>query len=134
MRMATLAVDDLEAALQRLGKAWAAGDAAELATMIAPGYTHVDPAGAFFGSDAWLAYVRGRAGRRTTIVYRDLAVRRHGEVAVITGVSVFGGGGVRSSDDPRDLTIRFTQVWIRDGGRWLRAAFQGTAVGDERYS
>ena len=129
-----LAIDDLEAALHRLGKAWSAGDAAELATMTAVDYTHVDPAGAFFGRESWLAYVRGRAGRRTTIVYRDLAFRRHGDVAVVTGVSVFGGGGVRSSDDPRELTIRFTQVWIRKGGRWLREAFQGTPIGDERYS
>ena len=75
-----------------------------------------------------------RRVRPQRIVGRDLAVRRHGDVAVVTGVSVFGGGGIRASDDPRDLTIRFTQVWIRKGGRWLREAFQGTPIGDERYS
>ena len=128
-----LEITDLEVALHRFGQAWAAGDAGELAGMLAPGYTHVDAAGALLDRRAWLAYVRGRAGRSTTIEYRDVAIRRHGDIAIVTGVNVIGGGGVRAPDDPRDLVMRFTQVWIREGGRWLREAFQGTPIGDERY-
>ena len=128
------ATEELEAALRRFGNAWAAGDASRLEAMLAPDYTHVDAAGAILHRDDWLDYARGRAGRGTTIGFRDVGIRRHGEAAIATGVYVLGGGGIRSADDPRDLSLRFTQVWIRAGGQWLREAFQGTPIDGDPFS
>jgi ketosteroid isomerase-like protein len=127
-------IEELEVALRLFGKAWAAGDASRLEAMLARDYTHVDASGAILHRDDWLEYARGRAGRGTTIGFRDVGIRRHGEVAIATGVTVMGGGGIRSADDPRDLSLRFTQVWIRAGGHWLREAFQGTPIEGDPYS
>ena len=125
---------DLEATVRRFGEAWAAGDAAALAAMLAPGYTHVDASGAMLDREEWLRYAAGRAGRGTTIAFPELAVRRHGDVAIVTGVNEVGGGGVRSARDARGLSIRFTQVWIRKDGRWLREAMQGTEIGSDIFA
>ena len=121
---------ELEVALRRFARAWAAGDAALLETMLAPDYTHVDPTGEFFDRDDWLDDTRDRAGRGTTVSFHNVTVRRHGDVAIVTGVIVMGGGGILAVDDPRDLSLRFTQVWSRMDGRWLRDAFHGTPIGE----
>ena len=119
---------ELEVALRRFARAWAAGDAAQLDAMLAPDYTHVDPTGAFVDREDWLDDTRDRAGRGTTVGFRHVTIRRHGDVAIITGVIVMSGGGILAVDDPRDLSLRFTQVWSRRDGRWLRDAFHGTAM------
>ncbi len=124
---------ELETEIERFGRAWAAGDAATLAQLLAPDYSHVDVAGAILGRETWLAYARCRAGSGTSIGLRDTAIRRHGDIAIVTGVNVLRGTGIRTEDDPRDLTIRFTQVWIREDGHWLREAFQGTAIEEDAY-
>jgi len=122
---------ELEVALRRFARAWAAGDAALLETMLAPDYTHVDPTGAFFDREGWLADTRDRAGRGTTVGFRNVTIRRHGDVAIVTGVIVMSGGGILAGDDPRDLSLRFTQVWSRRDGRWLRDAFHGSAMAND---
>jgi hypothetical protein len=38
------------------------------------------------------------------------------------------GGNIVIGDERSSLSIRFTQVWARRDGRWLREAFQATLV------
>jgi ketosteroid isomerase-like protein len=122
----------LEEAVRRLGEAWAAGDGAALEALLSPSYTHTDAVGAFLERAAWLDYARGRAGRATRIAFRDTRTRIAGDVAVVTGINDIAGPGGRSADDRETHTIRFTQVWVWTGGRWLREAFQATPVATER--
>ena len=124
--------DALDEAVRRFGVAWAAGDVATLDALLSPTYTHSDVFGHFQDRAAWLAYARGRAGRPTRIAFRDVARRIVGDVAIITGVNQLEGRGSRDAEDASPLTLRFTQVWVKRDGRWLREAFQATPVIERR--
>jgi Domain of unknown function (DUF4440) len=84
--------------------------------------------GRFQDRTAWLTYGRGRAGRATRIAFRDVAQRIVGDVAIIPGVNEIEGPGARDAADASSLTLCFTQVWVKHGGRWLREAFQATPI------
>ena len=122
----------LDEAVRRFGAAWAAGDVATLDALLSPTYTHSDVFGHFQDRAAWLAYAGGRAGRATRIAFRDVAQRIVGDVAVITGVNELEGSGARDARDASPLTLRFTQVWGKRDGRWLREAFQATPIVERR--
>jgi ketosteroid isomerase-like protein len=122
----------LDDAVRRFGEAWATGDGAMLDALLSPTYTHSDVFGHLQDRAAWLAYARGRAGRATRIAFRDVAQRILGDVAVITGVNEIEGPGARDAADAASLTLRFTQVWVRRDGRWLREAFQATPIVERR--
>lgn len=118
----------LDEAVRRFGAAWAGGDVATLETLLSPTYTHSDLFGRFQDRAAWLAYARGRAGRPTRIAFRDVARRIVGAAAIITGINEIEGAGARDAEDASPLTLRFTQVWVKRDGRWLREAFQATPI------
>lgn len=121
-------IDDLNDAMKRFGEAWAAGDMAVLESLLSPSYTHNDAFGAHHDHASWLAYARGRTGRATRIAFRNVETRLRGDVAIVTGINDISGGGATSAADGKDLSIQFTQVWIWQGGRWLREAFQATPI------
>lgn len=120
------ALAELERAMRRFGDAWARGDAAVLDALLSPTYTHIDAYGAFHDRASWLAYAAGRAGRPTRIAFREVATRLIGEVAVVTGINDVEAVGDPQAGARQDLVLRFTQLWIRCDGRWLREAFQAT--------
>jgi ketosteroid isomerase-like protein len=55
----------------------------------------------------------------------DLRVRAYGDTAVINGtaaVDVVSGGNLLK------LKVRFTDVWVKRGGRWQLVAWQSTRI------
>jgi uncharacterized protein DUF4440 len=125
MSMQDPALDD---AVRRFGAAWTAGAGATLDALLSPTYTHSDVFWHFLDRAAWLAYTRGRAGRAIRVVVRDVAQRIVGDVAIITAINELEGPGARDAADAGTLTLRFAQMWVKRGGRWLREAFQATPV------
>lgn len=119
---------ELDEAVRRFGEAWAVGGGATLDALLSPTYTHADVSGRFQDRAAWLAYARGRAARGTRIAFRDVRQRIIGDVAIITGINELEGPGARDASDASALTLRFTQVWVKRDGRWLREAFQATPI------
>ena len=119
---------NLQEAIASLGDAWARGDVATLETLLSASYTHIDVFGSFHDRASWLDYVGRRAGRATQISFRDVLTRIVGDVAVVTGINDISGPGGRSADDQSDLSLRFTQVWVRHDGKWLREALQATPI------
>ncbi|WP_428640787.1 nuclear transport factor 2 family protein [Roseibium sp.] len=120
--------DGLEKAMAAFGEAWACGVIETLKTLLSPSHTHNDLFGRHLPYKDWLDYATGRSGRTTRIAFRDVAVRRFGNVAVVTGFNDMTGDGATSPEDTKDLSIAFTQVWRLEDGRWLREAFQATPV------
>ena len=125
---------DLHSAVHRFGEAWASGDMATLESLLSPTYTHSDALGEFHDRPAWLDYARRRTGRTTRVSFRDTRTRIVGDVAIVTGINDIRGPGALSASDQQDFTIRFTQVWVWDQGRWLREAFQATPCGNSSAS
>jgi ketosteroid isomerase-like protein len=113
---------ELDAAIRDFGEAWAVGDTDALRGMLSPSYTHTTVRGRIQGHDEWLEYARGRQGATTEIAFADVATRLIGDVAIITGQNDIIGG----NDGLSNRSLRFTQIWVRRDGRWLREAFQAT--------
>jgi hypothetical protein len=53
----------------------------------------------------------------------SLVARIYGETAVVTGLLK-----VKLTAQPAAYTLRFTDVWVRRGGRWQLSAFQATRL------
>ena len=112
--------------MHRFGEARASGDVTVLAALLTPNYTHIDAYGAFHDRASWLAYAGRRAGGSTRIGFRDVRTRLVGDTAIVTGINDIEAGGDPQAGARQDLTVRFTQVWTRREGGWLREAFQAT--------
>jgi len=59
----------------------------------------------------------------------DVEVKIYGATAVATGVVESSGSRIGV---PFTLRIRFTNVWVRQGGTWFRAAFHDSPMPDHR--
>jgi ketosteroid isomerase-like protein len=55
----------------------------------------------------------------------EIAVRWFGDAAVVTGRTKVVTGGAT----PGQVSLRFTDVFIRKGGRWQAVASQATRLG-----
>src|SRR3954462_1400005 len=53
----------------------------------------------------------------------DLQVRVYGTTAIINGTAKLA---VVSDGQPKDVSIRFTDVWVNRAGRWQMVAWQST--------
>jgi len=82
--------------------------------------------------DEWLNWIESRrakldSGELVIKTYRvsDVEVQIYGEAAVVTGV-------VRSSGQRNGALftspVRFTNVWVKQGGEWRRAAFHDSPL------
>ena len=123
-----VARQELETRIVEFGQAWARGDVEVLRGLLSPSYTHTDVRGRILGRDAWLDYARSRRGADTQISFANVSTRLVGNVAIITGRNDMTGQSAISSDGRSTGSLRFTQVWVRQEGAWLREAFQATFV------
>jgi ketosteroid isomerase-like protein len=119
-----MARGELDAAVRDFGEAWARGDVGALRGMLSPSYTHTTVRGRIQDRDEWLEYARSRSGATTEIAFGDVTTRLIGDVAIITGRNDIIGG----NDGLSNRNLRFTQIWVRRDGRWLREAFQATFI------
>jgi len=127
--------DEVRAAVSAFGRAFAEADVPYLQSHLTKDYLHVNGrSGSVLHRTEWLDWVESRraelAGGELMIGdYRvdALVVKIYGAAAVVTGV--VESGGVRKGV-PFSSRVRFTNVWVRQGGAWLRAAFHDSPVPD----
>ena len=119
---------DLRAAIDAFGKAFVAADVSTLQTYLANDYIHVNgTSGSVLNKQQWLGWVESRHPKikdGSIIIneyeIEDLMIRFHGDSAVVVGIvktSINDHGNTHSSE------IRFTNLWIYQDEKWLRAAF-----------
>ena len=134
-RCGAAGAEEVQRAFERFQQAFLAADTAELGRLLSDDYRHTNGGSPPIDRQAWLAWVEGRRERveAGTLVYDgyavdELEIRVHGDSAVVTGRA---RGHGRDDDRAFTVDVRFTQLWIRESGRWLRAAFQDAKVPDD---
>lgn len=105
---------------QQLAKAWLAGDRATIERIIAPEWSLTGPDGQMSTrSDVVRDVFETRTHRIIALTVDDVRVKVFGDAAVVTG-RTHGQG--ESAKTPYDVVIRFTDMFVRRGGRWQAVA------------
>ena len=114
--------DATRRALAELEDRWTAalvgGDPAAIRAFMTPEFT-MTTAGWLDGpadGDAWLGHVLERFVLET-FAFDELVVRTHGDVAIVQ-CRCRQRGTVVATGEPWAMTMRYTDVWLRDGPTW----------------
>ena len=105
---------------QTLANAWVSGDRATIERIIAPDWSSTGPDGRVMDRAGVMVDVfETRLHKIHRVEIDDVKVRVFGDAAVVTG-RTHGAGEVRGS--AYDVFIRFTDTFVRRGGRWQAVA------------
>lgn len=123
----------LHVALQAFSLAFRRGDAETLDTLLTADYVHINGgSGTVLDRTQWLDYVRSR---RADLQSGKLRVDRYETSAV--SIRWYPAAAVVSSQVTSEGTqngvsfatrLQVTQIWIRVGERWRRAAFHDSPI------
>jgi ketosteroid isomerase-like protein len=113
---------DLE---NRWAEATVKADVAFFDTLYADEYLAIDPEGATFTKAQDIANVKSGNFKMASYKLDEMKVRVHGDVAVVTGRNT-----VKATYMGKDISgsYRFTDTFVKRGGRWQVLTTQGTAV------
>ncbi len=123
---------EVAAAFAQFAEAFVKADTVVLKNLLADDYVHTNASGSVPDKTRWLAFMKTRhedlkSGKVRIDTYRndDLRIRVYGNTAVVTGANTTIG-----YRDGREwkMNLRFTNVWVKREGRWLRAAFHDSHV------
>jgi ketosteroid isomerase-like protein len=125
--------DEVRAAVAAFGRAFEKADVAFLETRLTNDYIHVNGrSGSVLNRDEWLKWLSSRQAELksgelsiTSYSVEDLKVQVYGEAAVATGIVRSSGqwGGTEFTSQ-----VRFTNLWVMQGGEWRRAAFHDSPL------
>ncbi len=114
-------------AFAAFSEAFQSADIEALNHMLTDDYVHTNTGAQPIDKQRWLRWMATRRdaiaqGHYVIDTYEieNLEIVRYGSAAVVTGMVHTSG---TSNDEPFDNRIRFTNLWVNEGGRWLRAAF-----------
>ena len=111
---------------QRLAVAWVNGNRVFIDGLLADDWTVIDQGGRVLTKRQVLDEAFASAERRIeAMTVDDVRVRMLGDVAVATGRTQATGS---YRGESATVTLRFTDVFVRRGGRWQIVASQGTTV------
>lgn len=123
----------LERTLGAFNAAFLQADAEVLDTLLADEYVHTNGGtGSVLDKARWLEYIRSRraelaSGRLRVDRYQSsgVTIRWHGDAAVVSSLVVSVGS---RDGKPFATRLQVTQVWVRSGGQWRRAAFHDSPL------
>ena len=119
-------VQELVAIQQELAAAWIARDRATLERLIAPDWVVTHVAGQrLTRSDVLRDMLESAASRIETMDVDEVDVRLFGDAAVVTGRT--HARGVQG-DAAFDVTLRFTDVFVKRSDRWQAVASHATLL------
>jgi ketosteroid isomerase-like protein len=121
--------EDVAQALMKLENDWAkaglAGDAAALEKLLTADYVYTNQDGEMASRAEMVAGLKSGATKYDTFTVGDMKVHVYGDAAVVTGKGYTKG---KENGKPIDLTLRFTDTWVKQGGQWVCAATQVTRI------
>jgi ketosteroid isomerase-like protein len=125
--------DEVRAAVLAFGRAFVEADIPALRGFLTDDYIHVNGrSGSVLNSSSWLKWMESRkaeliSGELVIDAYdvKDLEVEIYKETAMVTGVVESRG---RRKGVPIGSRLRFTNVWVMQGGSWRRAMFHDSPL------
>ena len=99
--------------------AFRAGDADYLRKALDPGFTLIDSRGTVTDLEQNLAEVQAREPRYKEFRNHGQVIRLFGDAAIVTGITSIKG---TADGEAFAADFRFTDTWVRRGGRWIMAA------------
>lgn len=124
-QVASPEVRELEQIEHQLAATYEAGDCAAWGALLAQDWSVTHITAEVITKAQALETCAAAKGVIAEIRYDDLRVRVLGEAAVVTGRTTAKTTGT----NPETITLRFTDVFIRQSGRWLVAASHATRLG-----
>jgi ketosteroid isomerase-like protein len=127
--------EDVTAAVQAVDAAYNDGNAEIVARYLHPDHTRFPSPGVLGagllseGFDKETLAARFKAGLDVDISTRHLAVDVYGNTAIATGYNE--GTVTQPSGVVQREVARFTEVWIKEGGRWLRVHIHSSPLEGE---
>lgn len=113
-----------ERELFRLEDSWATAlvtrDSTIFLRLLAPDYVYSDERGTFTKRQV-IDETFGGTDRVTFAANEGMRAHLHGDAAVVTGILATRG---RGKDGPFQHRYRYTDTWVRRGGRWIMIASQ----------
>jgi hypothetical protein len=108
----------------RLATTWKNGDCDGWGAMVAPEWSVIHITGTVLTRAEVLRMCQAPDATIESLTADDLSVRAFGDAAVVTGrTTATTGGATRQT-----VVLRFTDVFIRRGGRWQVVASQATRI------
>jgi len=127
--LSLLAQTNVAAAIAHLEQVWAdaqkAGDAANVAPLLADSFINTDVDGNRSGKSELLSNLKGGKWEHNEI--SDVKVMAYGDTAIATGA--WSGKGVDGDGTKIDRNERWTDTWVKmKDGKWQCVASQQTSV------
>lgn len=126
----TSSKDQDEAAISaikdRWRKAYLAGDADYLASILSPTFIQTNARGQISSRDEELNELRQGDVRYTRFDSLENKIDLYGDVAVATGATWIQGT-IKSIGKPIDVRVRVTDTFVRQNGKWMVVASAATA-------
>jgi hypothetical protein len=94
------------------------GDRATIASLLAPGYKHINSSGTLLDRDQELATASEPAG---PMKWTDQTITLSGNMGIVHGLNTMAAAG-------KTVRERFTDVFVNQNGTWLAIAAQETTV------
>ena len=110
---------------QQLASAWKEGDCAAWGAMLAGEWSVIHITGAVITKSEALEMCESPTAPIEAFEIDDISVREFANAAVVTGRTRVVTGGAT----PGQVTLRFTDVFIRHAGRWQVVASHATRLG-----
>jgi len=116
---------EVRAAEQQRFDAMVKRDVAALDTLLDEDLSFANADGGMLSKEDLIEAIRSKRLVFESIEPSDVHVRVYGSSAIATGLSQMR---LRSATGVSSFRIRFTETYVRDGGRWVLAAWQAARV------
>lgn len=101
------------------------GDLGTLDEILADDLTYTHASGVYESKAQFIANLKSGQVKYESLTPEDILVRAYGTTGVVTGVARVK---VRVKGEPLSFQLRFTDVYVKKGGRWQMVAWQATRL------
>jgi len=100
-------------------------DVATLEKLLAPELTYIHSSGVLDTKDAYIGAIKSGKSKYKSITPEEVSARTFGDVSIVTGKATMV---LLSDGKDVNLTLRYTDVWVKRDGRWQMVSWHSTRL------